>query len=119
MTVIIELPWPPRSLSPNARFHWSRKARDAKHARQVAAWSVRGAGIRPGDFDIPGKLKVTWIFHEPDKRRRDDDNLISSVKAFRDGVADALGIDDSKFETTIRRGPQVKGGLVTVELEAA
>jgi crossover junction endodeoxyribonuclease RusA len=117
--IAITLPWPPRSLSPNARVHWSRKARDAKHARQVAGWCVREAGIRPGDFDIPGKLKVTWVFQEPDKRRRDDDNLISSVKAFRDGVADALGIDDSRFETTIRRGTPVKGGAVRVILEAA
>jgi crossover junction endodeoxyribonuclease RusA len=99
--------------------HWSRKAKDASHARQVAAWIIRGAGIRPGDYDIPGNLKVTWIFQAPDKRRRDDDNLIASVKAFRDGIADALGIDDSRFETTIRREPPVKGGAVRVELEAA
>jgi crossover junction endodeoxyribonuclease RusA len=117
--IAITLPWPPKSLSPNSRKHWAVKARDAKHARQVAGRCVREAGIRPGDFDIPGKLKVTWVFQEPDKRRRDDDNLISSVKAFRDGVADALGIDDSRFETTIRRDAPVKGGAVRVILEAA
>lgn len=35
----------------------------------------------------------------PDKRRRDDDNIIASFKSGRDGIADAIGIDDCRFIT--------------------
>ncbi|RTL63549.1 MAG: endodeoxyribonuclease RusA [Hyphomicrobiales bacterium] len=117
--ISITLPWPPKSLSPNSRKHWAVKAKDAKHARQVAAWSVRSAGIRPGDLDIPYRVKVTLGFAPPDKRHRDDDNMLSSCKNFIDGIADAIGIDDSKFEIVIRRDVPVKGGAVHVTLEPA
>lgn len=117
--ISIALPWPDKALSPNARVHWSRKAKAAKQARITAGWSAREAGIRPGDFDIPTRLKVTYVFAPPDRRERDDDNLIASMKAARDGIADALGIDDSKFEIAIRREQPVKGGAVRIELESA
>ena len=39
-----------------------------------------------------------WItFYAPDKRHRDDDNLVAQFKNGRDGVADALGINDKRF----------------------
>jgi crossover junction endodeoxyribonuclease RusA len=38
-------------------------------------------------------------FYPPDHRRRDDDGLIASMKSARDGIADALKIDDRRFIT--------------------
>jgi crossover junction endodeoxyribonuclease RusA len=104
---------------PNARVHWARKAKDAKVARHVAAWFVREAGIRPGDFDVPYSVKVTLGFAPPDKRRRDLDGMLGAMKSSLDGIADAIGVDDSKFEIVIRRDVSVKGGAVHVTLEAA
>jgi crossover junction endodeoxyribonuclease RusA len=34
----------------------------------------------------------------PDKRHRDTDNVIASLKSALDGIADATGIDDSRWQ---------------------
>lgn len=110
----IDLPWPARILSPNARPHWRPKASATAAARQLAYIYTR---------DFVGHTKPRWpaanvemTFCPPDRRRRDVDNLIASTKAHRDGIADALGTDDSKFITSYRMGSPVKGGLVRVTL---
>jgi crossover junction endodeoxyribonuclease RusA len=97
----IELPWPPKALSPNARVHWAEKARKTKMARTLA-WGLTaqllGTKIRywePRDGEIV--LKVTL---EPPMRggaRPDEDNVMASLKAYRDGIASALGVNDSRF----------------------
>lgn len=87
--------WPPRALSPNARVHWSKRSSMAKkyrmHARAATKIHVKA---------VPeGRLELRLAFYPPDLRRRDDDNLIAAFKAARDGIADALGIDDRMFVT--------------------
>lgn len=91
----IALPWPPKELSPNARVHWSNKSKAAKNYR-LACWALcMEAKLTHRDNGNPLHL---WIdFYPPDKRKRDDDNLIASFKSGRDGIADALGIDDNRF----------------------
>ena len=116
--IALTLAWPPRELHPNARVHWAVKARKTKNARIVAAWTAKEAGIRNNDPDIPEALKVTVIFSPPDKRRRDEDGMLSSVKGYLDGIADMIGIDDSKFQIAIRKDAPVKGGAVRIELES-
>jgi len=59
---------------------------------------------------------VIITFHPPDKRKRDMDNMIAAFKAGQDGVADAIGVDDSKWVSSYRIGQPVKGGLVIVEI---
>lgn len=66
---------------------------------------------------VPDSHRIgLWVdFYPPDRRHRDDDNLIASFKAGRDGIALALGIDDKRF----RCYPYVKnqiGGMVKVRL---
>lgn len=87
--------WPYRELSPNFRGHWSVVAR-AKRAYRTECWAlVRQAKLAPIDWDGPIYLQLTFV--PPVRRRRDDDNLIASFKAGRDGLADALKVDDSRF----------------------
>lgn len=117
--IAIDLPWPNRALSPNSRIHWRPKAAIAKTSRQYAIWCAREAGIRANDPDIPQHLKVTAIFMPPDNRRRDLDNMLASMKPALDGIAQAIGIDDSKWQIAIRKEAPVKGGAVRIELEAA
>lgn len=109
--MVVTLPWPDKRLSPNARLHWATKARATKASRNEALWAFWAAGARKLKIGAP---KITMTFCPPDRRRRDRDNLIASMKAATDGIADALGIDDSKFETTYRMGEPVKGGAVLV-----
>jgi crossover junction endodeoxyribonuclease RusA len=114
----VTLNWPDKGLSPNARLHWSRKSRLVKAAR-TAAWGAvleaRGRAPMPrGEH-----LHLTWVFCPPDRRRRDRDNIIASLKAAADGIADALGVDDSTFISTYSMADPVPGGAVLVTVRAA
>jgi crossover junction endodeoxyribonuclease RusA len=109
----IRLPWPSPILSPNGRAHWAKKAKAVKAAREAAHWLTwNHVGRNMGWQGV--QLSVT--FCPPDRRRRDDDNATGAFKAYRDGIADALGIDDHKFKPTYAWGEPVKGGAVLVEI---
>jgi crossover junction endodeoxyribonuclease RusA len=114
--VSVRLPWPVSPLSPNARIHWARKAQLVKASRSTAFYLTREA-FGPTKPNWPG-ARVSMTFCPPDKRRRDLDNCISSTKAARDGIADALGIDDSKFECGFAFGEPVPGGAVLVTIQS-
>lgn len=89
----LRLIWPPAVLHPNARPHWAARARAAKQYRMYAKAVARTAGIQAFDGDVAVRLN----FFPPDKRKRDRDGLQSSMKNALDGIADALGVDDSRF----------------------
>lgn len=115
----VTLPWPDKVLSPNARAHWAKKAPKTKAAREASAWLVLAAMPKVERWSAPSSASISMTFCPPDNRRRDRDNLIASMKAATDGIADAIGIDDSKFETTYRMGEPVKGGAVLVTISEA
>jgi crossover junction endodeoxyribonuclease RusA len=110
--MIVDLPWPPRDLHPNARVHWARKAKATKAAREVAQWMSCGYG--PIDAD---RLDVTITFFPPDNRRRDIDGMLSASKALIDGIAESLEVDDSRWSIALKRGEPVTGGTVRFEIE--
>jgi hypothetical protein len=116
-TVKLALPWPMRSLSPNARAHWADKASAAKRSRHVA-WALTLAALKGSKPDWKA-VAIHWEFHPKTANRPDDDNAISSCKAYRDGISDALGINDAKFTTTHSMGEPVKGGAVLVTVRPA
>lgn len=110
--VELVLPWPARELHPNARVHWSTRAKFAKRARAQAFILARQAGW---SRELPeGRLHLWIDFYAPDKRVRDDDGLLSSIKPHRDGIADAMGINDSRFvshpyvKDEVRKGGEVR-----------
>ena len=90
------LPWPDRVLHPNSRGHWSKRAKAAKAARQAAFVLAREAGWRELKLS-DGPLHVWMDGYACDRRRRDADGLLSSLKPALDGIADSLGIDDRRF----------------------
>jgi crossover junction endodeoxyribonuclease RusA len=103
------LPWPPRELSPNARTHWRAHRRISKGYKEMAWALAKAAGASPGRL-------VAITFNPPDRRARDLDNLLANMKAGLDGIASAIGVDDSKWQISIRKGEVVKGGQVVVEV---
>ena len=109
---MINLPWPPKQLSPNARQHWSTKAKWTKIYRTIAWATARATDWRPHFYD--SKAVIDIIFHPPDRRHRDDDNMIGLFKAYRDGLADAWQINDRLFSPHYRIGEPVKGGCIIV-----
>lgn len=110
------LPWPHKDLSPNARVHWSKRAQAAKNFRASARLMAIVAGWN-GRSLPEGRLHLWVTFHPPTKRMPDDDNLLSRFKAQRDGIADALGIDDKRFISHPLVSSEVrKGGQVVVRI---
>lgn len=112
----VTLPWPPAKLSPNARTHWREKAKATKAYRERCAWMTKAA-IK--ETPPEGKLYLWITFYPTDKRHRDDDNCFASFKAGKDGIADALGIDDVRFVSRPYLSTEVrKGGEVVVSITA-
>lgn len=116
MTIVIILPWPHRDLSPNSRCHWSRKARAAKAARHEAGWAALESGARALQAD---RLDVTLTFTPPSRRRMDTDNMLSSMKPGLDGIAEVVGVDDSKWSISLRREEPRAPGFVKIEIQEA
>lgn len=80
----------------------------------ILPWAPAGRPAWPAG----GTPLLVVEFVPPDRRRRDDDNLLAMFKAGRDGLADALGIDDNVFATQIRMSKETtKGGAVRVRIE--
>jgi crossover junction endodeoxyribonuclease RusA len=107
----IILPWPPKALHPNARVHWAVRSKAVKSYREMCYWAVKALGVVPV---LPeGKLHFWLDFFPPDNRRRDDDGMLSAFKSGRDGIADALRIDDNRFVTHIEvKDAHPKDGMV-------
>jgi crossover junction endodeoxyribonuclease RusA len=114
--ISVTLPWPSRRLSQNGSHgHWSTKAKAVKAARSEAFYATRAViTIKPNWT----AAQVALTFCPPDRRRRDLQNCIGSAKALVDGIADALGIDDSRFDCSYRLSEPVKGGAVLVTIQS-
>lgn len=110
------LPWPDKAMSPNARVHWSVKSKAVKIARSFAFLKTKEAGW--DKIELPeGRLHLWIDFYPPTKRMPDDDNMLSRCKAYRDGIADALGIDDKRFIShPFVKSEVVKGGEVRIRI---
>jgi len=73
-------------------------------------------GVRPLR-DEPEELELQILFLPPSKRRRDQDNLVASMKSGLDGLAQALGVDDHIFRPKVEGiGAPVPGGAVRIRL---
>lgn len=107
---MIELPWPSHTLNPNNTSHWRVKAK-VKQAQKDIAYAA--AKAVPPPKVTPVHLK--FIFYPPDKRKRDLDNLLASMKAACDGISYAWEINDSQFRPiTIDMGTVIKKGKVVI-----
>lgn len=69
---------------------------------------VRGA--LAGDEPIA----ITVTFRPPDRHHRDDDNMMAAFKSARNGIADALQINDRRFRPTYKLADPVKPGRIEV-----
>ena len=117
VTITIPMSIPP-GLSPNARLHWAPRSRLVRQARETAYYATREAGrfyMRP---PLTLHVAVAW---ESRRRAQDDDNVWAGLKSFRDGIADALGVDDKHMRCaslTQTVDPE-KRGFIKVAIEEA
>jgi crossover junction endodeoxyribonuclease RusA len=118
MDALIELPFPAKILWPNGRGHHMAKHREfQKHKgwAKLATMAAAGRNFVPG-----GRVCWSATFYPKTRHPIDDDNARSSLKAYQDGIAAALGINDRHFDApAIHFAEPVKGGKVVVRVEAA
>lgn len=115
----IVLPWPDSRLMPNRKNgrHWAGTQAAKARARMDGAMSAKQAMGR-NTLSLPDQIPVKITFAAPDRIRRDLDNLHGAMKASLDGIARALGVDDSQFVpvTLDRVLDKQKQGFVVVEI---
>ncbi len=112
--IIVTLPWPPSELSPNQRQHWAQLAKAKKSYRQACWATATSQGARHIQAD---RLHVALKFVPPNRRKFDLDNLLARMKAGLDGLADVLGVDDSRWQISLERANDPKApGFVLVRI---
>lgn len=99
----IELPWPPKELLPNkahrryGHFGYKRKAKIAR----TLAWGLTAQALGPllRQYKADGDIVLRYQFQPPMRagKAADEDNVMAALKPYRDGIADALGVNDSRF----------------------
>lgn len=110
---MIVLPWPPSSLSGHAKGGWRAKYEVTRKHRNWARLATLDAKIRgiPAEGDI--RLRVTFT---PPDRRGDRTNFPNRMKPLFDGIADSLGVNDSRFLPSYVFNDPAKPSSVTVEV---
>jgi crossover junction endodeoxyribonuclease RusA len=113
--VKVELPWLGSEYSAHAKGHWRKKHAITKKARGWARVAAQSANV-PSDHNA----RLVFAFHPPVRGGLPDcHNMANRVKAYIDGIADAMGVDDRKFrvrfpeELSERKGD----GLIVVTVE--
>ena len=126
---ILTLPWPPAILNPNARPHFhalaSAKARyrgDCFLLARAARWDKDMGQRLAIQAAAQGKSLILRLdFLPAHNRNRDDGNKVVAFKAGRDGVAQALGLNDALFATFPKILPvpdePARRGTVEVRIE--
>lgn len=87
--------YPPNALNPNRAGapDWV-KAKAKRIYRRDCYVLTLASKVRP---PAEGDIEVRLDLFPPEANRRDDDNAESSFKAGRDGIAQALKVDDARF----------------------
>lgn len=116
----ITVGFPPKELNPNRAqgVHWG-KLNKVKNRYRQEVWAQALAD----KLQAPAteRILLRLHFYPPNTHRRkaDDDNLVAAFKAGRDGLADALGIDDQRFKSDpvlYPPGTAGKHGKLIIEL---
>ncbi|WP_444668381.1 hypothetical protein [Cereibacter changlensis] len=109
--ITVRAPWPPHELSPNDRSpNWLKRKKKRSH-RSACFMMAKAANHCRKIENQP--LTFHMICHPP-KQRWDDDNLIAAMKAGRDGIAEALGVNDKNFKVTMEWAKPVAFGRIDV-----
>lgn len=106
------LDWRSPPLTENQRLHHHAKARIVKDVRLTGALLARG--LRGS-----GRVEVTLTWIVPDHRRRDEDNIVPTLKALCDGLVDAGVVPDDTPAFMVKNMPVIRvvpGALAHMEL---
>uniref|UniRef100_UPI0028B1CBB8 hypothetical protein n=1 Tax=Paracoccus sp. TaxID=267 RepID=UPI0028B1CBB8 len=114
----IILQWPAPELWPNRQkgrpWQYSYPAKRAQV--DATAQACVDAGLHRLTV-ADGPISLVLIACPPTRNRWDGDGLEGALKAARDTIARALGVDDSRFDAYVERGDTCKDGAVIVRME--
>lgn len=105
-----------RLRGPNAREHWAAKMRRTKQQRTAAHLALIEQVGRERLRSIARCAVISITLARIGGRPMDDDNLAAALKPIRDGVADALGLDDGDYRLRWRYEQHPGGRSVTVKI---
>lgn len=108
----IELPWPPAILSGhNTGSHWKKAPFVKKHREWARLATLEAKPVIPAQGDI----RISFTFYPPN-RRGDRTNFANRLKPAIDGIAQALGVNDSRFLPAYHYAEPVKSACVIVTI---
>ena len=111
--IVLVLPLPPASLSPNGRAHVFTRARDARRVRGEAKFMARSAlaarGMGPPRWQ---QATVTYTWRNNRGPLPDADNLIARCKPVLDGLIDAGILADDRHVTISARAERGEPSLI-------
>ena len=113
--ISVTLPFPPATLSPNARLHWRALDRAKKAYKSACAWALQAQPLPPVCY-VGQRIPLTITISPPDRRRRDRDNMQHSLKYALDSLAHRMDVDDYHFDPSYRFAEPAKGGRVVIEV---
>lgn len=100
----LRLPYERPPLSLNQRLHWAAKARLTKQVRERVAWLCLAEHL-PRGLD---RIEVLLVVHPKDRRRRDGDNYVATLKPCLDGLVDHGLVPDDNSDH-VRFGVVIAG----------
>jgi hypothetical protein len=93
VSALIELPFPPASLSGHTKGKWWNTSGIVAKHRTWAKFATLAAGC---EVPVDGDIRVSVTFYPPN-RRGDRVNFPNRMKPYWDGIADGLNVNDSRF----------------------
>lgn len=101
--MILALPYPEKALWPNGRPHFMVKAREVKKHREWASWAtIKARGEVKPVFAPEQRFAVLITVHpKPRGPVPDKDNISAAAKAYLDGIAAQLGVNDRQFDAPV------------------
>jgi hypothetical protein len=99
--MVVNLPFPDSCLFPNRKAgrHYGTSVIAKTKLRDDSFYLTRQA---MGGWTAPeGDIPLSLVFVTPTRHKRDWDGLVGAFKAAQDGMALAVGIDDSRFRPVL------------------
>ena len=100
---VVTLPYPGPPLTANQRHHWRAHHRIRAKLLDDARWLIRAQRIPP-----LGRCRVELHWSPPDRRRRDADNLVPTLKVCADAAMHEGIVGDDTPDLMVKLMPTIE-----------
>ena len=99
-TTTFRFEWTKAPLSLNYRMHRMAEAKIVKELRTMMHVKAR-------HIPFMDRCEVSLVWYVNDRRRRDDENPVATLKALCDGLVDAEVVEDDTAEFMLKHMPRI------------